>query len=196
MNNIMKNDIRIKIKFIIIAMLSALCISGCGKETIQQSADEIALHGEWYYVHDEKETVAVFSQDGSAEFEGVKYQYTCDGEYINLTDKDGAVIKLRYLSDGDKKMYVYIQSTYTRQPEAGGSGIVGSWLCEDKGWTFEFSNKGTFMEEGAMTGYYEVNEEAKTVKLMYGEALADTIFYYEVKENELFVEYPWLMIKR
>ena len=93
-------------------------------------------------------------------------------------------------------MYVYIQSTYTRQPEGGGSGIVGMWLCEDKGWTFEFSAKGTFMEEGAMTGYYEVNEEAHTVKLMYGEALADTVFFFELKENELFVEYPWLMIKR
>jgi hypothetical protein len=29
-----------------------------------------------------------------------------------------------------------------------------------------------------MTGYYEVNEEAKTVKLMYGGALADTVFFY------------------
>jgi len=34
------------------------------------------------------------------------------------------------------------------------------------------------------------------VKLMYGEALADTVFFFELKENELFVEYPWLMIKR
>lgn len=195
MNNIMKSNMAIRINSIIIIILLALCMAGCGKEEIQQNSDEIALHGEWYYVHDENETVAVFSEDGSAKFEGVKYQYTCDGEYIHLTDKDGAVKKLRYLSK-DNKMYVYIPSTYTRQAEGGGSGIVGVWLCEDKGWTFEFSDKGTFMEEGAMTGYYEVNEEAHTVKLMYGEALADTVFFYELTENELEVEYPWLMIKR
>ena len=195
MNNIMKKKAIVRINSIILVIMFALCMAGCGKEDIQQNSDEIALHGEWYYVHDEKETVAVFSEDGSAKFEGTKYRYTCDGEYINLTDEDGNVKKLRYMSEGNK-MYVYIQSTYTRQPEGGGSGIVGMWLCEDKGWTFEFSAKGTFMEEGAMTGYYEVNEEAHTVKLMYGEALADTVFFFELKENELFVEYPWLMIKR
>lgn len=195
MNKIMKNNTKIRINFIALLVMFAICMAGCGKKEIQQNADEIALHGQWYYAHDEKETVAEFSNDGSAKFEGKKYQYTCDGEYINLTDKDGAVTKLRYASEGDK-MYVYIQSKYTRQPEGGGQGIVGVWRCEDKGWTFEFSNKGTFMEDGALTGYYEVDEEAHTVKLMYGEALADTVFFYELTENELYMEYPWLMIKR
>lgn len=195
MNKIMKKNIIIRINSIILLIMFALCMTSCGKKEIQQTPDEIALHGEWYYAHDEKETVAEFSKDGSARFEGVKYQYTCDGEYINLTDKNGEVTKLRYLSDGDK-MYVYIQSKYTRQPEGGGAGIVGVWRCEDKGWTFEFSNKGTFMEDGALTGYYEIDEEAHTVKLMYGEALEDTVFFYELTENELSMEYPWLMLKR
>lgn len=191
----MNNKAKGRINSIVLVIMITLCMVGCGKKAIRQSAEEIALHGEWCYVHDEKQTVAEFSEDGSAEFEGEKYQYTCDGEYINLTDEAGNVKKLRYLTEGEK-MYVYIQSTYTRQAEGGGSGIVGMWRCEDKGWTFEFSDKGTFMEEGSFTGYYEVNEEAKTVKLMYGEALADTVFFYELTENELFVEYPWLMIKR
>ncbi len=192
----MKNDVVIRMNSIILIILFTLCISGCGKQEVQQNADEIALLGEWYYVHDENETVAVFSADGSAKFEGVKYQYTCDGEYINLTDKDGAVRKLRYMSDGDKKMYVYIQSTYTRQPEGNDSGIVGVWRSEDKGWAYEFTDKGTFMEDDVLTGYYEVNEEAHTIKLMYEKALADTVFFYELAEDELSVEYPWLMIKR
>ena len=51
------------------------------------------------------------------------------------------------------------------------------------------------MEDGALTGYYEVNEEAKTVKLMYGEALEDAVFYYQITEEGLFIEYPWLMEK-
>ena len=192
----MKKDVVIKMNSIILIILFALGISGCGKQEIQQNADEIALQGEWYYVHDESETVAVFSADGSAKFEGVKYQYTCDGEYINLTDKDGAVKKLRYMTDGDKKMYVYIQSTYTRQPEGNDSGIVGVWRCEAEGWAYEFTDKGTFMEDDVLTGYYEVNEESHTIKLMYEKSLADTIFYYELAGDELSVEYPWLMIKR
>lgn len=195
MNNVMKNNTIIRKNSLILAIIFMLCIAGCGVKEISQNPDEIALHGEWCYVHDTNETVATFSKDGSAKFEGEKYQYTCDDEYINLLDKKGDVKKLRYLSEGDK-MYVYMQSTYTRQPENGGMGIVGVWLCEEKGWTFEFTDKGTFMEDGALTGYYEVDEEAHTVKLMYLEALEDTVFFYELTENELSVEYPWLMIKR
>ncbi len=195
MNNVMKNKAIIRIISLILVFIFTICMAGCDKKEIRQTADEIALHGEWCYVHDTNKTVAIFSKDGSAKFEGEKYQYTCDGEYINLLDKEGNVKKLRYLSEGDK-MYVYIQSTYNRQPEGGGLGIVGVWRCEEKGWTFEFTDKGTFMEDGALTGYYEVNEEAQTVKLMYLEALEDTVFFYGLTENELSVEYPWLMIKR
>ncbi len=195
MNNIMKNNAIVRINSLILLFIFTICMAGCDKKEIQQTADEIALHGKWYYSHDEKEPAAVFSKNGSAKFEGKKYQYTCDGEYINLSDKKGNVKRLRYLSEGDK-MYVYIQSTYTRQPEVEGLGIVGLWLCEEKKWTFEFTDKGTFMEDGALTGYYEVDEEAQTVKLMYLEALEDTVFFYGLTENELSVEYPWLMIKR
>lgn len=191
----MNNKAKVRINSIVLVIMITLCMVGCGKKAIQQSAEEIALHGEWCYVHDEKQTVAEFSEDGSAEFEGEKYQYTCDGEFINLTDKDGNVTKLRYLTEGEK-MYVYIQSTYTRQAEGGGSGIVGMWRCEDKGWSFEFTNKGTFMEDGVLTGHYEVDEEAKIIKLMYETALEDTVFYYDLTENGLAIEYPWLMRKR
>lgn len=191
----MKNRTKVKINSIILAIMFTFCMVGCGKQEIQQNTDEIALRGEWYYVHDENETAAAFYEDGSAKFEGEKYQYTCDGEFINLTDKDGNVTKLRYLTEGEK-MYVYIQSTYTRQAEGGGSGIVGMWRCEDKGWSFEFTNKGTFMEDGVLTGHYEVDEEAKIIKLMYETALEDTVFYYDLTENGLAIEYPWLMRKR
>ena len=43
---------------------------------------------------------------------------------------------------------------------------------------------------------YEVDEEAKTIKLMYETALEDTVFYFERTENGLAIEYPWLMRKR
>ncbi len=191
----MINRVKGKVNFIVLAIVFTLCMTGCGKEAIQQNAEETALLGKWCYVHDTSETVAKFSEDGSAEFEGEEYQYTCDGEFINLTDENGTVTKLRYLPEGEG-MYVYLQSVYTRQMGADDAGIVGVWLCEDKGWTFEFTSNGTFMEDGVSTGYYTVDEETQTIKLVYETALADTVFYFTLTGNELSIEYPWLMIKR
>lgn len=194
MNKFMKKELLIRQISIILAIIFALSVTGCGETKAQQNADEVALHGEWAYAHDENKTVAKFSEDGSAKLEGVKYQYSCEDGYILLTDKEGKVKKMRYATEGDQ-MYLYVQSTYMRQPEGGDSGIVGLWRSSE-GWTFEFTNKGTFMEDGVLTGYYQVDETEKAIKLMYGEALSDTLFFYELTGDELFVEYPWLMIKR
>ena len=181
--------------FVLIFLALTVCTIGCKKSDIQQNDYEKQLLGEWAYVHDTEETVAEFNADGSAKFEGKKYRYTGDDRFIELTDAKEETKKLRYQFEEDG-MYVYIQSTYTRQPEIPGDTIVGLWKCEEKGWTFEFSDKGTFMEEGALTGYYTVDEEAGTIRLIYGEALEDTVFYYSLDGDELYVEYPWLMLKR
>lgn len=195
MNKIDNVKIKSIVCFVLISLTLAVCATGCKKSDIQQNDYEKKLLGKWAYVHDTKETVAEFKKDGSAKFEGEKYQYTCDEQFISLTDDKEETKKLRYQFDGEK-VYVYIQSTYTRQPQIPGDTIVGLWKCEEKGWTFEFSNKGTFMEDGALTGYYTVDEEAGTVKLVYGEALEDTVFYYSLDGDELHIEYPWLMLRR
>lgn len=178
-----------------VLMIMVLMITACGaKKTAPQNEYEKALLGKWAYIHEPGEMIAVFRDNGSAEFEKQKYQYTSDGQFICMTSKTGEEMDLRYTQNGDK-MYAYIQSTYTREEGTKGEGIVGVWRCQEKNWTFEFSDKGTFMEDGAMTGYYEVNEENGTIKLMYGEALEDTVFYYRLSDGGLFVEYPWLMVK-
>lgn len=191
----MKKSVKAQLTTIFIAIMSVICMVGCEKDAIEQNSNEFTLYGEWCYVHDEDAVVAEFSEDGSAEFEGEEYRYTSDSQYINLSSEDGTVKKLRYLPEGTD-MYIYIQSVYTRKDGNGGESIVGVWYCEDKGWSFEFTNKGTFMEDGVLTGYYEVDEEAKTIKLMYETALEDTVFYFERTENGLAIEYPWLMRKR
>lgn len=195
MNKISKVKIKNIVCFAVVFLALVVCAVGCKKEDVQQNDYEKKLLGKWAYVHDTKETVAEFKKDGSAKFEGKKYQYTCDDQFIELTDKNEEVTKLRYLLEEDR-MYVYIQSTYTRQPEIPGDTMVGVWKCEAKGWTFEFTEKGTFMEDGALTGYYTIEEETGTVRLVYGEALDDTVFYYSLDGDELYIEYPWLMLKR
>lgn len=195
MNKIDNVKIKSIVCFALIFLTLAVSATGCKKADVQQNDYEKKLLGEWAYVHDTKKTVAKFNSDGSAKFEGKKYQYTGDDRFIELTNDKEETKKLRYQFEGDG-MYVYIQSTYTRQPELPGDTIVGLWKCEEEGWTFEFSDKGTFMEDGALTGYYTVEEETGTVRLIYGEALDDTVFYYSLDGDELHIEYPWLMLKR
>ena len=180
------------IKASVLTLMVVVLSVGCVKTTIKQNSYEQALVGKWAYTHDLKKTVANFKTDGNAYFEGKKYTYSSDGAFISLENSSDEALNLRYVQNEDK-MYVYIQSTYTRETAENADGIVGVWYCEDKKWTFEFTDKGTFMEDGALTGYYMVDEDAGTVKLMYGEALEDTVFYYKLSENELHVEYPWLM---
>lgn len=189
-------------------MIMVFMITACGAEkAASQNEYEKELLGKWAYIHEPDEMVAVFRDNGSAEFEKQKYQYSSDGQFISMINEAGENMNLRYKQNGDR-MYIYIQSVYTREPDTDGEGVVGVWRCQEKNWTFEFSPKGTFMEDGAMTGYYEVNEVNKvneententedtgTIKLMYGEALEDTVLYYQLREDGLFVEYPWLTVK-
>lgn len=169
------------------------------RKPIEQNEYEQALLGKWAYTHEKDKPTLILRNDGTAEFEGEKYEYTCDGERIHLVGRTNEK-HLRYVQK-DHQMYLYIQSTYTKQADynyqgtATPSEVIGYWLCEATNWTYEFTPNGTFMEDGALTGYYEVNEEAKTVKLMYGEALEDAVFYYQITEEGLFIEYPWLMEK-
>ena len=169
------------------------------RKPIEQNEYEQALLGKWAYAHEKDQPTLILRNDGTAEFEGEKYEYTCDGERIHLVGRTNEK-HLRYVQK-DHQMYLYIQSTYTKQADYNYQGtvtpseVIGYWLCEATNWTYEFTPNGTFMEDGALTGYYEVNEEAKTVKLMYGEALEDAVFYYQITEEGLFIEYPWLMEK-
>lgn len=190
-NKKLKNIINIAI----LSLSFSVIAIGCSKSDVQQNDFEKSLLGKWAYVHDMSETVADFKEDGTLKFEGKKYTYTADNQFITLTDDNEVSTNLRYRYDDDG-VYVYIQSTYTRQPDVKGNSIVGVWRCEDKGWTFEFSPKGTFMEDGALTGYYLVDEEAGLIKLMYGESLQDTVFYFSLDGDKLYVEYPWLMRRR
>lgn len=186
---------------VILPVLVAVLATGCNSYKLKQNSYETELIGQWAYAHDLTSMQAQFTENGDAVFEGNNFTFTSDGEFITLkSTNDGKKdtvgnnhdLTLRYVQKDDQ-MYVYVQGTYERTYGNTDDGIVGVWMCHDKKWSFEFTDKGTFMEDGALTGYYEVNEDNGTVKLMYGEALEDTIFYYQLSEDTLFIEYPWLM---
>ena len=59
---------------------------------------------------------------------------------------------------------------------------------------FQFNEDGKFCEDNIFYGYYSVDEEASTIKLMYDEPLQDALLYYRLNGNELTIDYPWTLV--
>ena len=54
------------------------------------------------------------------------------------------------------------------------------------------TEKGTFLEDGVLPGYYYVNDDG-TIRLNYEGNLPETVFYYSVHDDVMTIEYPWVM---
>ena len=164
-----------------------LSLSGCTK----------APKESWAYNYEPQKAVLNLYDDGTAEFQGEKYtSYSKSDEFYELTKSDGSVLKMRYVMDGDV-MNLYIKAVYKYQGTGEHEGILGYWLEEKDGrLTFEFTDKGTFLEDRIMPGHYTVvDEETGYVKLMYNDHYYDTYIYCEVDGDTLTVDYPWPMVE-
>ena len=165
---------------LVAAMLTA---SGCGNKI------NGPFIGNWAYVHDTAATILSLEKDGDAKYQGNEYTYTADDEYFYLKS-DKEEIKLRYKMNGDK-LYIYQTTQYEYSGEGSPDGIIGYWVCGPKKWSFEFTDQGTFKEDSYFPGYYTIDENEKTVKLVYNDHFEDTVFYYSIDGNTLTIEYPW-----
>lgn len=173
-----------RIKLIIFRCMlvcAMVVLTGCGKAE------------RWAYIHDTETEILRLGSDGKAEFNGEKYSYTRDDQYIELTDGDGELLKMRYVMDGDQ-MLLYEKSVYTFSGSGERDGLIGLWT-QGNGWSFEFTDKGTFCEDTYFTGYYSVDEENSVIKLMYNDKFVDTYVYYSIENDELCIEYPWPMVR-
>lgn len=150
--------------------------------------------GKWAYIHDEETPILVLKSGGKAVYHGDNYIYTLNDGYMELLADNTDVLKLRYTMDGED-MYLYEHTTYTYSGEGEPDGLVGLWIDEADNWEFEFTDAGTFREDGYFPGYYSVDEAAGTFKLMYNDQFEDTVCYYAIEGNELLVEYPWHMVR-
>ncbi len=158
----------------------------------QLSPQDAELVGRWAYEHDPETEAIRFQKNGKARYEGKQYRFQCDGEYIILSAADGSLLKLRYQMD-EKGMLLYRSSEYQREEEQ--PGLVGFWSCPGQNWSYQFTSRGTFMEDGVFTGYYSVDENASTFTLMYTGGFDNTTCYFERDGNRMTVEYPWQMVK-
>lgn len=166
-------------------------MAGCASAELSPQAKEIK--GKWAYIHDEETVILRLKSDGTAQYHGKDYTYDCDDEFIKLT-ADDETLSLRYYKDGDK-LYIYEQTIYKYDGEGKPDGIVGLWTCAEKKWEFEFTENGTFKEDGYFPGYYSVDEKAGTFKLVYNDQFEDTVCYYHINGSEMMLEYPWCMVK-
>lgn len=156
------------------------------------SAEDIT--GSWAYIHAPEEAAFILNPDGSAQLDGKAYQYTLDGDRIVLTNKKGDVSRLRYVWDGDN-ILLYKTAVYIYEGKGQPAGLIGIWKDATDKWSYQFTEKGTFLEDGYFPGYYTVDEAGKSFKLVYVDQFADTICYYEIDGDRLTVEYPWPMVR-
>lgn len=182
-----------RVRFFALALtvsILAASFAGCG---YPEGGD--ALSGKWAYIHEtDKVAFKVNATEHKAVLDGEHYSCDVDSEFITLTDRKGNDMKLRYVAD-NKGIYLYkIQEyTYEGTPEEG--SLVGIWSNPDQTWNFEFTEEGTFKEDGYFPGIYYEDKEAGTIKLMYNDHFEDTVLYYTVNGNKLIVEYPWRMVR-
>ncbi|MDF2485613.1 MAG: hypothetical protein K0S61_4554 [Anaerocolumna sp.] len=180
--------------FAVVLILVLMTACAKNKNDTAISNEALGICGSWAYIHDKETAIAVFRDDGNAQYEGKDYSFDCDSQFIKLKDTDGETIQLRYALD-DEGMYLYSNNTYTFSGEGEPDGLVGEWSCAEKYWSYSFTEAGTFMEDGYFPGYYTVEDENSTFKLVYNDHFEDTVCYFRIEENKLHIDYPWRMVR-
>ncbi len=183
----MKNRRRAASVVLIVCMILAL--AGCGKK-----GDPDKFAGSWAYIHDSETEIVNFDGYGEARYKGSTWKYTFDDNFITMTPSEGDPVKHHYYMD-DSEFRFFETTVYGYTGEGTPDGIVGLWKDDTTKWEFEFTAKGTFMEDGYFPGQYILDEENGSVKLVYNDMFPDAIVYYSVSGNQLTLDYPWNMVK-
>ena len=192
--NCMKSR-RILLAYCVILMMLLLMVACNNNEIDTVSSDDVTgIFGSWSYIHDKETRIALFRENGMAEYKGKDYSFEWDSQFIMLKDKDGETIQLRYAFH-DGGMYLYSKDTYSFCGEGDPGGLIGEWSCGEKNWSYTFTDTGTFLEDGYFPGYYTVDDENSTVTLEYIDQFEDTVCYFRLEENNLHIQYPWRMVR-
>lgn len=179
----------------LVIMLICMLFAACGSKNSPAASDEGSdIYGSWAYIHDKETAVVVFRKDGTALYEGKEYSFEYDHEFIKLTDAFDKKLQLRYAFKKDG-MYLYSNTEYTYDGGGAPVDLVGEWVCEEKNWSYAFTDKGSFMEDGYFPGHYIVDEENSTFKLVYNDQFEDTVCFYKLEGDKLYIEYPWSVVK-
>lgn len=180
-------------KLLAVVSVMAFCImafAGCEKKKSKEAVEQ------WAYPHDTETAVLSFYKDGTATFEKKDYKkYEIANNEIKLFDENGVALQMTYVDQGETR-YILKKTVYHFNTTFGTyeSGVIGVWESDDH-LSFEFTEKGTFLEDGVLPGHYYVDEEKGTIRLVYNEPIDDAVLYYTLQDGDMTVEYPWPMVK-
>ena len=195
---------KIAFAWIGILIFGVLSLSGCGNKgtvtpTVPTAVKSDDVSQQWVYIHERENAAMIFYKDGTAFYDGVKYKsYEVGEKTIRFTSEDGTVTNIRYFDetakDGEKRRTIYRITDYKLKPGAytGDSPVIGFWQVPDRNWSYQFTAKGTFLEDEVLPGHYYVNDDG-TIRLVYEGNLPETVFYYSIHDDIMTVEYPWVM---
>ncbi|MCR5584136.1 MAG: hypothetical protein K6F63_01720 [Lachnospiraceae bacterium] len=178
------------IAFGALTLATVILFSGCGGSAAAGTSVG-AYAGKWAYNHDTSKTALEIKAEGTAKLDGKKYTCTETENGVLLQNDKGDSVKVVF-KDDENDILVYKPTHYKR--ESGTEGLVGSWTCDK--WSFQFTEEGTFLEDGYFPGYYAVNEEESVIILIYNDMFDNTIIPYTLKDDELCLDYPWDMVRK
>lgn len=164
----------------------------------------------WAYIHDKSKEILRLNDDGTAYYvskvyengkqvnkENVYSSYIKEDEYITLKDSNGEELKIRYaMKDKELLMYERIIYGLSTKDQKEKKGLIGAWTnIQNEKMFFQFSETGTFLEDGIFSGNFKVNEDAGSISLDYADPYSEDIeIYYALADNILIVDYPWQMV--
>ena len=189
---IMKKNLLIIAPFVIVIALVALAFFMRNEKANQQS---------WAYDYDLDQEILNLGAHGKAIYHGETYNYEKDDQYFTFSQSGKESFKIRYEmtegAAGQEAMYLYEPKTYDFAGEGTPNGLYGLWKAED-GASFEFTEQGTFMEDGYFYGACSVDENLGKIKLIYDSNFRfnDSYIYYQLEDGKIRVEYPWRLYKR
>ena len=190
---------RKKAGILAVAVLAvAFLLGGCGvgkeSEAGKEGGAGTVASESWAYVHEDTTEILRLYEDGRAIYKGNAYSFEKSDDFLNLHGEKGEELKLRYAVKNDG-MLLYEATTYHYVSGPSSEGLVGLWKGgEEDRLSYEFTDKGTYLEDGVFPGHYTLDEGAGTIKLMYNDHFEDIYLYYTLSDGELTIEYPWPLV--
>ena len=189
-----------KIVLMLLLVSSLSVLYGCSKESSELES--------WAYIYDKATEILRLNSDGTASYELKVYEdgkqvkkkqeyssYIKDDSFITLKDENGGELKIRYIKT-DTGIDLYEKTEYTAILRKSENGIAGVWADKNNSdYFYEFTEEGTFNEDGYFTGIYSLDEKEGIINLTYDGNSSKAVLYYTILGDSVFIEYPWPMVR-
>jgi hypothetical protein len=178
-------------KLMLIIMILLMGVSCC----IAESEESILTNGTWVFDYDHDVIALKMNEDGTVWYKNQVYQCEKQADRLLLTDSNGETFVLRFRKAGDK-VEIYQHTDYHRgSGTEDQEGLFGVWEGTEDGSSFVFTPTGFFLEDSFFSGTYMISEDGTSFLLKYGNTFDDTACFFQIENDVLTVEYPWVIVQ-